>query len=179
MLALNLEIDDFFFRDIKKDELNKVLELYNDVDESIFATGIDRQLSIEEMGEKYLEVLINSYEFFIGIFSKGNEELIGVIKGHIDYDNSEEAWISSFLIKKDFRNTGIGNKSINAFISFMNKTYDVKKVLAGVISKNKRGMEFWINAGFQHIRVIKEYISLNNGYEDFIILKKDIKTFNK
>lgn len=176
MLTLNIEIEGFFFRDIKKDELDFVLELYNETDDSMFATGRDKQLSIEDMEEKYLEVLINSHEFFTGIFSKDNDELVGVIKGRIDYDNSEEAWISSFLIKKDFRNAGIGNKSINAFITFMGKTYDVKKVFTGVISKNNKGIDFWTNAGFQHIRTIKEYINLNSGHEDLAIFKKDIRT---
>lgn len=175
MLTLNMEIEGLFFRDINKNELDLVLDMYNETEGSMFATGLDRRLSIKDMEEKYLEVLINSHEFFTGIFSKNNEELIGVIKGRIDYDNSEEAWILSFLIKKNFRNIGIGSKSINAFMSFMHKTYDVKKVFTGVISKNIKGIKFWTNAGFQHIRTIKEYININDEYEDFIILKRDIK----
>jgi RimJ/RimL family protein N-acetyltransferase len=176
MLTLNIEIGDFVFRDIKKNELDLVLELYNDDDESMFATGTSRCLSLEDMEEKYLEVLISSHEFFIGIFLKTSDKLIGVLKGRIDYEHNEEAWITSFIIKKEHRNMGIGNKTINAFISYMHKTYDVKSFSAGVISKNKNGIDFWIKAGFKHVRTIKNYINLNNAYEDFIIMRREIQS---
>ncbi|SHJ00159.1 GNAT family N-acetyltransferase [Lutispora thermophila] len=151
-----------------------VLELYNETDDSMLATGISNRLSLDDMEEKYLEVLISSHEFFVGIFSNSVGNLIGVLKGRIDYDHSDEAWITSFIIKKDYRNEGIGYKTINAFISFMNKTYDVKKFNAGVISKNDKGINFWIKAGFKHIRTIENYIDFNDCYEDFIILRKEV-----
>lgn len=176
MLALNMEFEIFTFRDIKKDELGLVLDIYNETDESMLATGISTKLSLDEMEEKYLEVLISSHEFFIGIFSKSDGDLIGVLKGRIDYDNSDEAWIASFIIKKDRRNEGIGNRTINAFMSYMNKTYDVKRFNAGVISRNKKGINFWTKAGFKHVRTIKNYIDLNNAYEDFIIMSKELQT---
>lgn len=174
MLALNMEFENLTLRDIKKDELSLVLELYNETDESMLATGISSRLSLDDMEEKYLEVLISSHEFFVGIFSQTDGNLVGVLKGRIDYDHSDEAWITSFIIKRDYRNKGIGNKTINAFVSFMNKTYDVKRFNAGVISINNKGINFWIKAGFKHIRTIEKYINLNNCYEDFIILRKEI-----
>jgi len=176
MLALNLEFENFTFRDIKKDELNLVLDMYNETDESMLATGISTRLSLDDMEEKYLEVLISSHEFFVGIFSQTDGDLIGVLKGRIDYDNSDEAWIASFIIKKDRRNEGIGKKTINAFLSYMNKTYDVKRFYAGVISRNNKGINFWSKAGFKHVRTIKNYINLNDAYEDFIIMSKEFQT---
>jgi len=176
MLGMNIEIEGFTFRDIKKNELAQVLQIYNnDSSETGFGIGSNRNISMEELEEKYLEVLISSHEFFIGIFSnKSDDELIGVLKGRIDYDKSDEAWITSFIIKEEYRNKGIGNKTINAFISYMHKTYDVKSFSAGVISKNTKGINFWSKAGFKHIRTIERYIDINNNFEDFIILKKDI-----
>ncbi|NLM43104.1 MAG: GNAT family N-acetyltransferase [Clostridiales bacterium] len=176
MLGMNMEIEGFTFRDIKKNELDKVLQIYNnDSAETQFAIGSSRNMSIKELEEKYLEVLISSHEFFVGIFSKTSNELIGVIKGRIDYDKNDEVWITSFIIKEEYRNKGIGNKTINAFISYMHKTYDVKSFSAGVISKNIKGINFWSKAGFKHIRTIERYIDINNNFEDFIILKKEIK----
>ncbi len=175
MLTLNLEAEDFIFRDIKKEELDLVLKLYNESEESMFATGIDRRLSIDDMREKYLEVLINSHEFFIGIFTKDDSNMIGIIKGRIDYSNSDEFWISSFLIGRNYRNGGVGKRCINAFIVFMSKTYDVKTVYTGVILSNTGGLVFWENVGFCYYRTIEQFINLNNIFEDYIIMKKDIE----
>jgi hypothetical protein len=57
-------------------------------------------MSLRDINEKYLEVLVNSHEFFTGIFLEKEDgmQLGGVIKGRIDYENSEEAWISSILV---------------------------------------------------------------------------------
>lgn len=137
MLTLNIEIGDFVFRDIKKNELDLVLELYNDDDESMFATGTSRCLSLEDMEEKYLEVLISSHEFFIGIFLKTSDKLIGVLKGRIDYEHNEEAWITSFIIKKEHRNMGIGNKTINAFMLYMQKLMMLKGFMQALYLRTK------------------------------------------
>lgn len=174
MLTLNLNLGDFLFRNIKKEELDSVLNLYNESNESMFATGIDRDLSIDDIKEKYLEVLINSHEFFAGIYLKDINDMIGIIKGRIDYDDNEKFWITSFLIGKKYRSEGVGKRCINAIISFMSETYDVKTVFTGVISSNPSGIAFWENIGFHYYRTIKQFINLNSVYEDFIIMKKVI-----
>jgi RimJ/RimL family protein N-acetyltransferase len=174
MLALDINQGDFRFKNIEKDELNSVLKLYNESFESMFATGIDRDLSYKDIQEKYLEVLINSYEFFAGIYLKNEANIIGVVKGRIDYEDSEKFWISSFLIGKKHRNEGVGRRCINALISYMSETYDVKTASIGVLSNNSYGINFWKSMGFYHDRTIKEFISFNNAFEDFIIMKRDI-----
>lgn len=175
MLTLNLEIEDFLLRDIKKDELDLALKLYNESEESMFATGIDRRLSIDDVKEKYLEVLINSHEFFAGIFMKKDSEMIGIIKGRLDYENSENFWISSFLIGRNHRSEGIGKRCINSLIDFIYKTYDIKRVYTGVISGNSNGVMFWQSMGFSYCRTIKQFIHLNSMFEDYIIMKKVIE----
>lgn len=175
MLTLNLETEDFILRDIKKDELDLALKLYNESEVSMFATGIDRRLSINDMREKYLEVLINRHEFFTGIFMKEGNEMIGIIKGRLDYENNENFWISSFLIGRNHRYEGIGKKCINAFIAFISKTYDIKRIFTGVISGNTGGILFWENMGFSYYRTIEQFIKLNSMFEDYIIMKKVIE----
>ncbi|HOE57127.1 MAG TPA: hypothetical protein PLI20_06020, partial [Bacillota bacterium] len=68
MLSLNYQSDNFIFRDITKEDFADVLNLYNQNDQNIYATGIDRRMSYNDINEKYLEVLVNSHEFFTGIF---------------------------------------------------------------------------------------------------------------
>lgn len=193
MLTLKFSKDNLIFKDVVKENLEQILNLYNQNERNIYATGIDRLMSIEDIQEKYLEVLVSSYEFFTGIFLKDSAEtenvekdgteavqsekgckLIGVVKGRIDYENSEEAWISSVLIDNCYQHQGIGTKTVNAIVSHLNQAYDVKRLCIGIISGNSIGRCFWQNLGFNYLRTIEQYMTLNQHAEDFIIMKKEI-----
>ena len=181
MLTINLNSDNLLFRDITKDHLNEVLKLYNQNEINMYATGIDRPMSFQDINQKYLEVLVNSHEFFAGIFIGGEmtpmNKMVGVIKGRIDYDNSEEAWISSILIDSSFQKSGLGTKSVSAILKLLRDNYDIKTAMIGILSGNTIGKEFWQKIGFHYIRTIQQYIRLNNKNEDFIIMKKDLKNY--
>lgn len=178
MLTINLKKGNLSFKDITKEDLHEALKLYNQNEINIYATGIDRPMSFKDINQKYLEVLVNSHEFFAGIFISSSDstenKMIGVIKGRIDYDNNDEAWISSILIDSSYQNCGIGTKAVNSIIKLLRDTYDIKTVMIGIISSNTIGREFWHKLGFCYIRTIEQYIKLNNKTEDFIIMKKDL-----
>ena len=176
MLSLNNQFDNLVFKDITKEDLLDVLDLYNQNDQNIYATGIDRRMSLEDINEKYLEVLVNSHEFFTGIFLNKDDglQLVGVIKGRIDYENSEEAWISSILVDNRYQRLGIGKKAAETLIDMLNKSYDVKRFYIGIIAGNNIGMCFWQKLDFCYFRTIEQYIKLKTLAEDFIILKREI-----
>ena len=176
MLTLNIKSENLIFKDITKDDLKAVLELYNQNEQNIYATGIDRRMSLEDINEKYLEVLVNSHEFFTGVFLEEAESLqmVGVVKGRIDYENSEEAWISSILIDNRYQRLGIGTKVVCLLIDLLNKSYDVKSFYAGIISGNDIGRYFWQKLGFSYLRTIEQYIQLRSLAADIVILEKEI-----
>ena len=181
MLTINLEIENLSFKDVTQESLEDVLKLYNQNEVNMNATGIDRPMSLQDIKQKYLEVLVNSHEFFTCVYIhdqlKDMKKMIGVIKGRIDYDNNEEAWISSILIHNSFQKKGIGTKAVRAIIKMLKDTYDIKTVLIGILSGNAIGRGFWSKMGFNYIRTIEQYIKLNNKNEDFIIMKKDLKKY--
>lgn len=174
MLTLNIQLDNLVFKDITKEDLGDVLDLYNQNEKNIYATGIDRRMSLEDINEKYLEVLVNSHEFFTGIFTGEVPalQMVGVLKGRIDYENSDEAWISSVLIDNRYQRLGIGTKAVDALIELLNKSYDVKRFYIGIISGNDVGKHFWNKLGFKYFRTIEQYIKLKNLAVDFIIMEK-------
>lgn len=181
MLTINLKMENLCFKDVTKESLEDLLKLYNQNEINIYATGIDRPMSLEDIKQKYMEVLVNSHEFFACIFScdpqSNKKKMVGVIKGRIDYDNNEEAWISSILIDNSFQNNGIGTKVVKSIIKMLKDTYDIKAVSIGILSGNGIGRGFWSKMGFNYIRTIEQYIKLNNKNEDFIIMKKDLRKY--
>ena len=176
MLTLNIQLDNLIFKDITKEDLGDVLDLYNQNEQNIYATGIDRRMSLEDINEKYLEVLVNSHEFFTGIFLRKDAvlQMVGVVKGRIDYENSEEAWISSILIDNRYQRLGIGIKAAVTLIDMLNKSYDVKRFYIGILAGNDIGKYFWQKLGFIYLRTIEQYIELKSIATDFIIMKKEI-----
>lgn len=169
-----MKVDNLIFKDITKEDLNDVLDLYNQNELNIYATGIDRRMSLEDINEKYLEVLVSSHEFFTGIFINEDSglKLAGVIKGRIDYEKSDEAWISSVLIDNRYQRLGIGTKAVDALMHTMNSSYDVKTFYIGLIDGNDIGKNFWQRLGFKYLRTIEQYIKLKNMAADFIIMEK-------
>lgn len=176
MLTLKNQLDNMIFKDITKEDLMDVLNLYNQKEQNVYATGIDRRMSLEDIKEKYLEVLVNSHEFFTGIFLDKNNsiQMVGVIKGRIDYENSEEAWISSILVDNRYQRQGIGTKSVETLIDMLNKSYDVKRFYIGIIASNNIGRYFWQKLEFSYFRTIEQYIKVKTLTEDFIIMKREI-----
>ena len=176
MLTLKNQLNNMIFKDITKEDLMDVLNLYNQNEQNVYATGIDRRMSLEDINEKYLEVLVNSHEFFTSIFLEKNNDMqmVGVIKGRIDYENSEEAWISSILVDNRYQRQGIGTKAVETLIGMLNKSYDVKRFYIGIIARNNIGRYFWQKLEFSYFRTIEQYIKFKNLAEDFIIMKREI-----
>ncbi len=104
--------------------------------------------------------------------------MIGVIKGRIDYDNNEEAWISSILIDNSFQRKGIGSNAVDLLIELLGRNYGIKSILIGTLSGNAIGKRFWKKLGFNYIRTIDQYIKLNSKTEDFIIMRKELYISN-
>lgn len=182
MLTINIREKNLCFKDITKYDLDEVLKLYNQNEINMYATGIDRAMSLNDITQKYLEVLVNSHEFFVGIFVYDSDsaisKMIGVIKGRIDYDNNEEAWISSILIDNSFQRKGIGSNAVDLLIELLGRNYGIKSILIGTLSGNAIGKRFWKKLGFNYIRTIDQYIKLNSKTEDFIIMRKELYISN-
>lgn len=172
MLTVNIIDKTLIFKDIKKEDLKELLYIYNNTEEYMYATGIDRKMTFEDISQKYLEVLVNTHEFFVGIFKADTGSMIGAVKGRIDYENMQQAWIMSLLIRKEYQGLGIGKRAVDNIIHCLYQKYDVNTCFTGVISGNHMGINFWEKAGFNSIRTIDQYIKINGEYKDYIIMKK-------
>lgn len=173
MLTLNIKNELFEIKDISKETLIDVLSLYNNTDNFLYATGRDKAMTIDDMNQKYYEALVNIREFFAGLYLDGCSELIGVIRGRIDYDNNSDAWINSLLIKTSYQRKGYGREFLNIILNYFKESYGVTSVNTGIISGNQNGIGFWQSIGFKQNRTIEKYIKFDDCIMDFIIMKKE------
>ena len=125
MFTLNIQNNIVYFRDIKLRDLSKVLVWYNKVDEFKFATGIDFPITIEILKQKYAEVTISVNEFFVGIYTCKDEEMIGILKGNLKHESDNKMWISSIVVDPLYQNKGLGTHAINLLISYLKERKNI------------------------------------------------------
>jgi RimJ/RimL family protein N-acetyltransferase len=174
MLTLNIQNNVVYFRDIKLKDLTKVLTWYNKVDEFKFATGIDHPITFEVLKQKYAEVLISENEFFVGIYTCKEEEMIGILKGNLKLEAGNIMWISSIVIDPAFQNMGYGTETVNLLINYVKLNNKINEVYLAVIEDNLQGRTFWLKQDFQVLRKISNHIKLQDKSQNVIIMFKNI-----
>jgi diamine N-acetyltransferase len=84
---------------------------------------------------------------------KDSGQLIGFTDLYFGYPSEETAWISIFMISKDYRKEGYAQEAIEAISAKCNRA-GFKQIGIGVYLKNLRGLRFWIKAGFREVKGI-------------------------
>ena len=174
MFPLNMQNDLLRFMDIKLEHLPRILKWYNKVDEFKYATGIDTEITLQELHKKYAEVAICSNEFFTGIYTCHGNELIGILKGRVRYENRDAVWISSIVIDTEFQGAGYGTAALELLLGYLKKYYKIKTAYLAVVEENTQGRAFWDKMDFKEIRVIENHFKLNDRHQDVIILGRQL-----
>ncbi|MBZ4644688.1 MAG: hypothetical protein PWR27_1262 [Petroclostridium sp.] len=174
MLSLNIDCEDIILKDIKRSDLPAILKWYNMTEKYKYATGIDKPISLQNLVEKYLEVLYCESEFFAGIYLKRNNCLIGLMKGRLKKKEANAVWISSFLIDCDYQGCGYGKKSLNIVANYFKLYHSINTIYISVIMENSEGIRFWCNNKFEPLRKMHNHIVLNGKEQDVILMKKEI-----
>lgn len=174
MYSLNIENDIIEFRDIRREHLPVILDWYNRVDDSKYATGIDQPLTLGTLSQKYTEAAICSKEFFIGISIRRQRKFIGVLKGRVQYRGSGSLWISSITIDPEYRNMGYGSQAVQLLLSNLKVSSDLKEVYLAVFEENLKGRRFWKKQEFSELHRIDNHITLENRQQNVILMHRTI-----
>lgn len=174
MLSLLIEDKDIIIRDIARPQINKMMEWFNgsNIGKYKYAMGIDKPVTVGDLYEKYLEVLINAHEFFLGITMDG--ELIGFIKGRADYKNDGEIWIMSLLIDSSYQNRGIGTRVLGLILKEFQEKFGIRKFYSCLVNDNVAGKAFWERNKFYECRSTKDYFTIDNKNYDLIIMYREL-----
>lgn len=174
MLSLLIDDNDIIIKDIGRSQINKMMEWFSgsDVDKYKYAMGIDKPVTVDDLYEKYLEVLINAHEFFLAITMNG--EFIGFIKGRADYKREGEIWIMSLLIDASYQNRGIGTRVLGLIMREFKEKFGIRKFYSCLVNDNLSGKAFWERNKFYECRSTKDYFTIDNKSYDLIIMYREI-----
>lgn len=102
------------------------------------------------------------------IIAKNNNEIVGFagLKRIVD-----EADIMNIVVKKSYRNNGVGSLLLENLISTA-KLLNLKTITLEVNENNLSAIKLYDKFDFNHIGIRKKYY---NGESDAIIMKKNLK----
>lgn len=174
MLSIYIEDENIIIKDVEKVQLVQIAEWFNgnEKEHYKYAMGMDGPVKYEDLYEKYLEVLVNAHEFFVGINVDG--VLGGFVKGRVDYRNEGEIWIMAILIDKKFQNRGIGKRVAKLIMGEFVDKLGIKSFYTGIVKDNNQGRAFWESMNFREYRQSKGYFTFDNKSHDLIIMNRQI-----
>ncbi len=112
---------------------------------------------------KIIEDLTNPLSYYYVLVS---DRFLGYIILWIDEDKAQ---ISSFVVKKEYRNKGYGFKFIN-FIFEKLKSLGIREVTLEVRPSNKEALSLYQKVGFEQVAIRRTYY--NNGEDAFLMYKR-------
>ncbi len=174
MFPLNFNNDRIYFKDIKIEHLPQILKWYNKTEEFKYATGIDTEITIDDLTRKYAETAICSKEFFAGIYNSEDNMMIGIIKGNVKYEDSDAVWISSIVIDTSFQDCGYGTSAVNLLLNYLGTKHGTKTAYLAVVEENLQGRTFWKRLGFTEMRVMQGRYKLNDRRQNVIIMTRQL-----
>lgn len=172
MLSLSVTDKELLIKDISKDQLREINEWLKDTECYKYAMGTDQPITIDDLYEKYLEVLVNAHEFFLGISTF--ENFIGFIRGRVDYHGEGEIWIMSMLIDVSYQNKGIGTRVLDLVMNEFKEKLGITKFYTCLVDDNITGRSFWESNCFSPHRFTKGYFTIENKSCDLVIMIRNI-----
>lgn len=165
MLEVELRFDDIDISNIKKRNLPKIQRWMILQDQFV-----NDETDLQELEERFLESYISECEFFLKINKKN--ELIGIIKGRIEFKNPNEVWIWSFYIDDEHRITNLNNEIIEKLLNYFSEGYGIDVFCSRIIKNDEESLRFWNKIGFKTVRMVKDFYSINGKHMDMLIMKK-------
>lgn len=153
MMPINILVDDIVIRNLENNELFDAYKCIDQNEENFRILGRTSKFSFDDIKQRYLETLINSLEFFCGVFYKDN--IIGIIKGRMEVESQKELCLLSFILLEEFRGNGIGSKILLTFEDYFYINFSVNKFCAMIMYNNNKINKFWIKNGYEIKRVTK------------------------
>lgn len=169
MFQVDLKIEDIYVDSIEKKDL---IEVYNWIKINNVYNDGEKNLDFKDFCDRFLEYYLSEGEVFLKITK--NSEVIGLLKGRIEFKNPNEFWIRYFGINENFTNENIRQIILRKIIKIFNG-YGIEKIYVIISSHEKDNLNFWNENGFLLVRVCNDIVNVKGKDKTFILLKEGNK----
>jgi len=178
MIDIRIAENCIILKTLERNHLARAVELYNCDSNIYYATGFYGQICLRELDEKYNLIESSENEFLVGVHIRRSETdagceyvLAGLISGGLQ-DNS--VWVKLMLISPEYRNNGIGTKTLSLLLQYFKEFFDARDAFLSVVKGKHAAMNFWIFNGFSEVRSINKKICDEQHPEQIAIMHKKI-----
>lgn len=126
--------------------------------------------NLEELTERFLESYISECEFFLKINKK--EDIIGILKGRLEFKIPNEVWIWFFYINNKYRKTSLNIEIIQQLINYFTEEYGIDVFFTRIAKNDFENIHLWKAVGFRVVRMVKNFYRIDGKYMDMLIMKK-------
>lgn len=173
MLDINLIIDNMTVSSVQKEDIPYVYDYFKNQ-----CKLKKEELEISNIYEKFLEYYVSENEFFLKINTKKTNEILGIVKGRVEFKNPHEAWIWYISLNQSIRSKGIGSIILKKLSIYLKEEYGVREFYIRIIKENSYKLNFWTKNGYEIIRVSKDFYKINDKRINMFILKKSMGRAN-
>lgn len=171
MFNIDIVSDGISIMNVDKEDILEIQEWINN--QRVFNIDAIKNYGIKEFYERYLEYYVSEGEYFLKVLC--GSELIGIIKGRIEFKNPNEVWIMCYLLEFKLYGTNIFNLIINEFLKHLYENYGIRNFYTFASVNNHEMLELWKNNNFEVSRVTSNFLAIDGDDKDILILKKTIQ----
>ncbi len=161
-------------RSLKKSDIEGVWANFNEVvDEGIYLP-VFKPVKSEYEKKNWYETIINRKEVCIVAEHLDIKEPYNII-GQCEISNSEweaalHIGILGLIVKKKYRDLGIGKNLVDTAIKTSSKLNNKKKIILSCYSTNERAIYLYKKMGFKIVGVRKKQFYLDSIYYDEVLM---------
>lgn len=140
MFDVNMKFEDISIISVNKNDLN----------------SIKQSLSLEnrkELENTFLEYYLSECDFFFKILKADN--IIGFIKGSIEFKNPNEVWIRKFILYEKEQYANFGSKIMGRMTQFFSEKYNFYNFFVLTSKENKCFSNLLKESGFAFLRYLE------------------------
>jgi len=171
MFNIDIKFDDVSIVNVEKEDIFIIENWINNQQGFNIKEGLN--YGIADFYERYLEYYVSEGEYFLKVLR--GSELIGIIKGRIEFKNPNEVWIMCYLIEYKLQDNKLSTLIINEFLKHLNGNYGICNFYTFVSANNKEMLKLWENNNFKIVRVTSNFFEIDSEDKDILILKRLIQ----
>lgn len=160
MIPILINEGELTIKSINKKDLNSIYNFLKELNGK-HKLYYDNDLSFDYIKKRYIETLINSMEYFCGIYSQN--ELIGILKGRLEVKGELESWLMALYLKKNLLEKEEGNLILKNFEEYLYHVYNVR-VFNVIVNDRCECDEFWEKNGYNFNRKLNYQDRVFNSY---------------
>ncbi|HEY5501100.1 MAG TPA: GNAT family N-acetyltransferase [Candidatus Humimicrobiaceae bacterium] len=170
MFNIAIKFDNISIVNVEKEDVFKIKNWINN--QHVYNIDDGLNYDTREFYERYLEYYVSEGEYFLKVLC--GSELIGIIKGRIEFKNPNEVWIMCYLIEDKMHAADVSSTIINQFSRHLYESYGICNFYTFAKVNNNEMLKLWKNNNFEISRVTSNFIEIDSKDKDILILKKII-----